>query len=319
MFLEEELEKRDSKTDGRNVAHNASSAMDFPLICKYLLLAGWISSRNPTIDDEFKSRQRRRKAAVNEASRLEKQKDAPPSSWRIDKLLSVLDHLLAGNEEEEIRADFEPTRKHTEDDELKAFQAQFAVSQAPPAPSSAQSEPTINAIPPSQLSDPHLETNYGESHIHFSIADDISLGGDSDDMDASDDNISWGDDEGTTYNMEAGAITLNDHYAFTLDDLNRNFEASQDAAALDFEFIPDSVHFDSAALFPLLWEAKQGHAGQLEILSQISVLEQIGLFIRSAASTSKTNRGRSEFKCGYDGEFINLIANSINFPLWGFV
>lgn len=323
MFLEEELEKHDSKADGRNVAHNVSSAMDFPLICKYLLLAGWIASRNPTIDAEFRDRRRRRKAGINEASRLEKQKDAPPSSWRIDKLLSILDHLLAGNEEEELRVDAEPAKKHTGDDELTAFQARFTASEATPAPKATLAPTSThlhpitahpNPIAPSQHENFPLSGKDGpESQSLYSIADDISLGGDSDGS------ISWGDAEGMTVNLEGGAITHNDHFRFTLEDLERDFETSQDLAALEFEFIPDSVHFDSAALFPLLWEAKQGHAGQLEILSQISVLEQIGLFIRSAAATSKTSRGRSDFKCGYDGEFINLIANSINFPLWGFV
>lgn len=310
MFLEEELEKYYSKLDGRSIVQNTSSAMDFPLICKYLLLAGWIGARNPTIDAEIRDRRRRRKGGVNEASRLEKQKDMPPSAWRIDKLLSILDHLLAGNEEEEIRADEDAIPKLSttskEDEELRLFQAQFA-EQPQVDPSHAFKE-ALKTSPEAILPSKSLHT--AENGVNISNptevdytfdSDGISLGGSEDDLPSdSGSDVAW------------GAIELNEAVAITGEDLDDEFEQ-------EYEFVPDPVHFDSPSLFPLLWEAKRGHAGQLEILSQIAVLEQIGLFIRSAASTSKTTRGRSEYKCGYDWEFVHQIANSINFPLWGFL
>lgn len=81
----------------------------------------------------------------------------------------------------------------------------------------------------------------------------------------------------------------------------------------------DTPSFSSSSLLPLFWDTNKGHGSQLEILTQIGVLEQTGLFIRQSSSTSKVNRSRSEYKCGFDSTFANQIANSINFPLWGFL
>lgn len=353
MFLGEEIEAYESKKTGRSSSSNTTAAMDFPLICKYLLLSGWIAARNPNIDAEIKDRRRRRKGGKSEASRLEEEAFAPPSSWRIDKLLSILDHILAGNEEEDVKVavDTSTTPKESaEDAELKMFQSQFNLSSTLPNQTiTSDSSSTTQAA----LTSADVATSNASNSITKSTAEtrpisaldalkmdvdektramleaDFASGalGNMEDFDGG---IELGDEDGIELSGDSElnfeGIEVHSEYEFGLEELEGDFLPSEPSVSqqepepiTEFEFIPDSVHFDSVTLFPLLWEAKQGHAGQLEIISQIAVLEQIGLFIRLAAGTSKTNRGRSEYKCGYDWEFVREIATSINFPLWGFI
>lgn len=83
----------------------SSVHIQFPIVTKYLLLAAWIASWNPNVDKEtLLSRKRRSKVSVTtDAAREEDSMFKQPKVWRIDKLLSILDMLLAGNED--VRGD----------------------------------------------------------------------------------------------------------------------------------------------------------------------------------------------------------------------
>lgn len=269
MFLEEELDKLETGT-------SLHTSMDFPLICKYLLISAWIASRNPNIDAEIKDRRRRRKSAKSEASRLEEEAFAPPSSWRLDKLLSILEHVLTGNEEEEDGRADRALMGASEEKKIAALFSSSSNATSSSEPSKMQVDATTDTKSTDMPTEPDVWTAVEENtKLEFSLneLDEVVL--------------EWDNEKGSDPSY--------------------------------FDFVPDSTHFESAELFPLLWEANKGNAGQLEILAQIAIMEQIGLFIRVAASTSKTVRARSEYKCGYDARFVASIANSINFPLWGFV
>lgn len=275
MLLGEALDKQDGEHTSSN--QHALSSAEFPLICKYLVLSAWIAARNPTIDIEIKNRKRRRKTNISLAARLEEDMFDPPSAWRLDKLLSILDHLLAGNEEAEDMDDVETA----EDAEiLKRLQAQVL---------EAQSELRAEEAIVEEESSSQLWAN-----VEFNDSATTGLASDLPSSRASQ----------------------------TSQQSSQQFDGISVGLTSEDELPPESVlakAFESASLFPLLWESHAGHTHQLEILTQIGVLEQIGLFIRSGALTSNTSRSRAEYRCGFDASFANLVADSINFPLWGFM
>lgn len=268
MMLEEELEKQSSTKSPQ------TSLVDLPLVCKYLILSAWIASRNPTIDAEFKSRRRRRKTSVSLAARQEQNTFTKPQPWRLDKLLSVLDHLLTGNEESD---DVEEVQ---DEELLQRLRKQILGTQ-----DVLKMEESPQEIP-SQHMDVTPSQNDSETasqiwaHVEFH-------------------------EDGVSLNPTPVSSQVTTAPPLPQMDAERNVDQNK--------------AFDSSTFFPLLWEAQAGHTHQLEILTQIGVLEQIGLFIRVSAATSNTTRQRSEYRCGFDSTFAELIADSINFPLWGYM
>jgi hypothetical protein len=266
MGLREELDAFSNSNAKRtiDVGHDVSWT-DFPLICKYLLLAGWLASYNPTIDTQVSNRQRRRKTSKSEAARLEEEALMAPSNWKLDKLLSILDHLLTGNEEDE-EANCE------EETELSK-----AVPSNPASQLATGMEVEI------------LETSVVGNGIRATASD----GADNHQLSSS-----------------RSSHEPNDGFSESSDS-DLSFDADEPGP-----FKP----FQSSQLLTLLWEPNKGHVTQTEILVAIGVLEQVGLFTRvSSGITSKTSRSRAEYKCVYDARFINQIADSINFPLWGYM
>lgn len=245
MLLKEELERRDASV----AASLSTPTLDFPLICKYLLISGWLAATNPEIDKETVDRRRRRKSKQSDAARLEQESFAPPRHWRLDKLLSILDHLLSGNEEEE----------------------------------EAKKDENQDAVLSQDIGNKRKKTADEPPRKKFGKKADLN------------------------HSTSENAMDVDMDREFGPEDLN------------DSTIADASKPINTASMLPLLWQEKRGNAGQAEILTQIGVLEQVGLFIRQSAATSKTTRTRSEYKCGYDLIFVNSLANSINFPLWGFL
>jgi hypothetical protein len=286
MMLNEELDKFEATSVRLGERH--AYALDFPLICKYLLISAWIASRNPNIDAEIKDRRRRRKSSQSEAARLEEDAFSPPSLWRIPKLLSILDHVLAGNEEEdETNATSAPDSEKSQE-ALQSIRSQISV---------AQSSLLENLTHETSMKVDVTQLSGQDADSQISVWDKVSF------------------DQGAMLDLNQLSCLAPSSQTSDVD-----LPASQSTNnTQQRQHQHDAKHFDSSGLFPLLWEAGKGHASQMEILSQIGVLEQIGLFVRNAATTSKTTRTRSEYRCGYDSTFAYQIADSINFPLWGFL
>lgn len=338
-LLEEEVVKYESK-----VSHD-TNPWDLPLICKYLILAAWIASKNPNVDAEVKDRRRRRKGGgKSEASRLEEAAFAPAKSWRLDKLLSILDHILAGNEEEEETAPLDPS---TEDKDIVEVMKLVSASM-PQTPGSSGS--TNSQMLPMQQSVSNKGENISSKRMDvIHEADESRLSGSVSVEDPVEDPPAADQWNFVQFNMDASmnidlsaaqmqASQGSEQSTFSLDSdishitfqddsqdsgMSQRRTATQrsgrQAHAPDLQYEPTGTPFHSSSLFPLLWEANKGNGSQVEILAQVGVLEQTGFFVRLSAATSHVTRSRSEYRCGYDSAFVNKIADSMNFPLWGFL